>query len=494
MDFLFSALRVIGILFMVLMVFNLMIVVHEWGHFLAGRWRGLKIEKFQIWFGKPIWKKTINGVQYGLGCLPLGGFVALPQMAPMDAIEGSSDDREQLPPITPLDKIIVAFAGPLFSFLLACIFAVIVSFAGKPEMESNATQVIGYVKADSPAEKAGLKPGDKVLSIDGKPIRSFRGPIDSVVWNIVSSESDHLIFVVDRPGQGQLTIPVDAEKPAPEKDAPWWKGIFSRPAFRQAGIAGRETVLVGEIIPNSPAASAGVQKGDVILSINGETIFTPQSYFEYVRAHQNEVLKLEIQRGDARQTVQTTPSMPDVRPKDWEHKDIGIMLELKRSLVFPNPVSQIADAGRTMWNTLSAIASPKSDVKASHLSSAIGIVHVYMTLFEDPDGWRLVLWFSVVLNVNLAILNLLPFPVLDGGHITMAILETIRRRPLNIRVLEIVQSACVLLLLGFMGFLMLKDTGDWTGLGARASKDAPKQEKAEEPVRIQWNPTSAAQK
>ena len=181
MDFLFSTLRVIGILFMVLMVFNLMILVHEWGHFLAGRWRGLKIEKFQIWFGKPIWKKTINGVQYGLGCLPLGGFVALPQMAPMDAIEGGSESSEPLPPITPLDKIIVAFAGPLFSFLLACVFAVIVWQVGKPEQEGNATKEIGYVLKDSPADKAGLKPGDTILSIDGKPIRSFRGPIDSVL-------------------------------------------------------------------------------------------------------------------------------------------------------------------------------------------------------------------------------------------------------------------------------------------------------------------------
>src|SRR5215469_12212256 len=111
----------------VLLIFNLLIIVHELGHFLAARWRGLHVDKFGIWFGRPIWKKTIGGVEYSLGCIPAGGFVLLPQMAPMEAVEGkASQPRENLPPIKPLDKIIVAFAGPLFSFLLAVLFALIV--------------------------------------------------------------------------------------------------------------------------------------------------------------------------------------------------------------------------------------------------------------------------------------------------------------------------------------------------------------------------------
>src|SRR5437879_10381645 len=122
--------RVILVIIEVLVIFNLLIVVHELGHFLAARWRGLYIEKFGVWFGQPLWKKTINGVQYSLGSLPFGGFVALPQLAPMDIIEGKADvDREQLPPISALDKIIVAFAGPLFSFLLAVIFALFIWIA-----------------------------------------------------------------------------------------------------------------------------------------------------------------------------------------------------------------------------------------------------------------------------------------------------------------------------------------------------------------------------
>src|ERR1700741_3724676 len=130
--------RVIFILLEVLILFNLLIVVHELGHFLAARWRGLYVEKFGVWFGKPLWKKKINGVQYSLGSLPFGGFVALPQLATMDIIEGKADvDREALPPVSALDKIIVAVAGPFFSLLLAVAVALTVWVAGYPVSESD---------------------------------------------------------------------------------------------------------------------------------------------------------------------------------------------------------------------------------------------------------------------------------------------------------------------------------------------------------------------
>src|SRR5216117_3008116 len=193
--------RVIFILLEVRILFNLLIVVHELGHFLAARWRGLFIEKFGIWFGKPIWKKTINGVQYSLGSLPFGGFVALPQLAPMDIIEGKADvDRARLPKISALDKIIVAVAGPLFSLLLALFFAAIVWAVGHPVSEADSTTVIGYVLADSPAQKAGLKPGDKILEVDGKPVRRFLGMNDSVSWDVVRSEGDKVAVKFQRNG------------------------------------------------------------------------------------------------------------------------------------------------------------------------------------------------------------------------------------------------------------------------------------------------------
>src|SRR5438093_12468832 len=182
-----TALKTVVIILEVLLIFNLMIIVHELGHFLAARWRGLVIEKFGIWFGKPLWKKTIGGVEYSLGSIPAGGFVALPQLAPMEVMEGKVETpREQLPPISVLDKIIVAFAGPLFSFLLAVTFAFIVYGVGRPMSEAERTTVIGYVLEKSPAAKAGILMGDKIVEVDGHKVTRFQGMSpDSIQWSIV---------------------------------------------------------------------------------------------------------------------------------------------------------------------------------------------------------------------------------------------------------------------------------------------------------------------
>ena len=104
MEFLLGLGKIFWTLFQVIVLFNILIVVHELGHYWAAKWRGLKVEKFQIWFGKPIWKKKIKGVQWGFGWIPMGGFVALPQMAPMEMLEGKNEGKEPLPPIKPLDK------------------------------------------------------------------------------------------------------------------------------------------------------------------------------------------------------------------------------------------------------------------------------------------------------------------------------------------------------------------------------------------------------
>src|SRR2546421_3883368 len=259
------ALRVIFILLEVVLLFNLLIVVHELGHFLAARWRGLYIEGFGVWFGKPLWKKTINGVQYSLGSLPFGGFVKLPQLAPMDMIEGKADlDRARLPKISALDKVIVAIAGPLFSVLLALFFACVVWAVGHPVSESDLTTVIGYVHQDSPAAKADLRPGDKILEVDGRPVSRFFGMNDSVVWNIVRSEGASIPFKIERDGKVTTVevVPVIAETSG-------WR----RKSTRQVMIQPAVTPLVEEVDKDTPAAKAGMKPGDIITAVNGGGVF-----------------------------------------------------------------------------------------------------------------------------------------------------------------------------------------------------------------------------
>ncbi|QIF05602.1 RIP metalloprotease RseP [Roseimicrobium sp. ORNL1] len=485
MDLLLNALRVAGLIFLVLLVFNLMIVVHEWGHFLAARWRGLKVEKFYVWFGKPIWKKKINGVEYGLGSIPMGGFVALPQMAPMDAIEGKTEEgREVLPPITPLDKIIVAFAGPLFSFLLAVLFAVVVWKVGLTEHQIDTEKRIGYVAKGSPAERDGLKVGDEILTIDGNKIRGFRGLVESVTWYVVSSENDVINFKVNRPGVGEMTIPVKSEKPKQEGKTSWWTGIFTRPAFRQVGIGPVMTLKVEEFASDgehTPAQEGGMKKGDILRTINGEKVLSNGVLGDILEKNVGKPMAVEVERDGKMVLLTITPRLPDQRPADFNLEQesiatLGVSVwdilgpEKKR---FPSPLSQIKDAGRTIYDTLRKLSpTSKSDIGASHLSGFIGIANVYYNLLQDPNGWERVLWFSVVLNVNLALLNMLPFPVLDGGHIVMALYEWVRRKSINLRILEVVQTACVILLFGFMIFISFKDTGDVIGVG-RKGDDVP---------------------
>src|SRR5881398_3607712 len=444
--------RVILILLEVLVLFNLLIVVHELGHFLAARWRGLYIEKFGVWFGKPLWKKTINGVQYSLGSLPFGGFVALPQLAPMDIIEGKADvDRAKLAPISALDKIIVAVAGPLFSLLLALSFAGVVWVVGHPVGESDSTTVIGYVLPDSPAQKAGLQPGDKILEVDGKPVRRFLGMNDSVSWDVVRSEGDKIAVKFQRNGNVQ-TVWVEPYK----AETRGWR----RKSVRQLLIYPAETPIIDKVEPKTPAAAAGLRPRDIILGFDQTPIYNPVALLEYISKHPKDQLVLHVERGGASFDV---PVRPTLLPTDGEMKArIGIQWDTtgKISIGHPNPIEQVYNSVTSTLKTIGAVASPKSDVKLQHLSGPVGIGRIYYLLFQSECGWQLALWFSVILNVNLAILNLLPIPVLDGGHIVLALIESVRRKPVNMRVLEVVQTSCAVVIIGYMLYITFFDVQD----------------------------------
>jgi regulator of sigma E protease len=444
-----SILKFLFICLEVVLLFNLLILVHELGHFLAARWRGLVVEKFAIWFGKPIWSKTINGVEYRLGSIPAGGYVAIPQLAPMEALEGRVEtDRSQLPAVKPLDKIIVAAAGPAFSLGLAFLMAVVVWFVGKPESESDST-IIGYVKAGGPAESAGLRVGDRILAVDGHPVNRFMGGTDGVKWRVIRSEGDTIPFRVERNGES-LTINSGWTKPA---TASW-----RRPALREVQIGPRIVPGIGFVIRGSIADKAGLKADDFIVAVNGKPIFNLEEIVPFLKENAGKSITLTVNRKG--QLLPLELPVPGATTDDPNAPmDLGI--DWGR-VVFshPTPWSQVKDAATSIFRMVGALLSPKSDVKAAHFSGPVGIMRLYYQVFETNYGWQLALSLSVLINVNLAILNLLPFPVLDGGHIMLAIIEGIRRKPINVRVLEAVQTACAVLLIGFMLYVTFFDVGD----------------------------------
>jgi regulator of sigma E protease len=543
-----NILRVGLIVFEVLLIFNLLIIVHELGHFLAARWRGLHVDKFGVWFGRPILRRTIGGVEFCLGWIPAGGFVLLPQMATMESVEGKSGvSGSDLPPIKPLDKIIVAAAGPLFSFLLALVFATIVWIVGRPMAEADTTTTIGYVAPDAPAAKAGFKPGDKVLEVDGHPVNRFNGMVDSITWYVVRSEGATIPFKIQRADQ-ILSINSGFDKP----ETPGWE----RKSLRQVGLQPAITPIVAKVAPdaegakagleandevvdiggqkiyylkqisewaqkhsgqplpltvirdgrtlhidmqpgrlviagiiqNSPADVAKLQKGDVIIALNDQQIYDIDAINQYVDANPDKVLTLTVRREGQTISVRIRPAVPD-RPLSQEGKTHpiigfytgestdGITWDAggKMTTAHISPIEQVSAGVETITNTIGALLSPQSDIKLQHMSGPVMIMRTYYLLFQSEFGWQLALWFSVVFNINLAIINLLPIPVLDGGHILLAILEAIRRRPLNIRVLEVLQGACAILLIGFMLYVSFYDVQDSVGGNQKPAFNHPAQ-------------------
>lgn len=521
----------------VLALFNLLIIVHELGHFLAARWRGLRVEGFGIWFGKPLWKKKINGVTYSLGSIPAGGFVKLPQMAPMESLEGETEiPLEELTPISALDKIIVAFAGPLFSFLLAVVFAVIVWGIGRPVSESEATRTIGYVLPDSPAAKAGLQAGDKILEVDGQRVSRFSGMSnDSITWRIVRSEGETIPIKVERAGKELTFNPVPT---IPKKN------FWNRKGFRQIQILPKETPVVSNVLPNSQGAETGLKPHDVIFAVNGQEIYStmgiseyalnhpqeplvldvkrkaspdkkgeeqilhlpfkpnggviakvspdspaeaaglkpddrivavdgnpvrfPEEISAYVQKHANQTLSLKVERAGKEQEFRVTPEKPidEDLPRIgiiWGDSD-GIAFDSdalgKYDVIHPRPLEQIRASVMSMVNTIGGVTAPKSNLSIQHLGGPVMMMRIYYMMFESTEGWRMALWFSVLLNVNLALMNLFPIPVLDGGHIVFAIVEAIRRRPVSYKVLEFVNTAAAMLVIGFMLFVTFFDVQD----------------------------------
>jgi len=462
----------------VIALFNILIIVHELGHFLAAKWCGLQIDKFAIWFGKPIWSKKVDGVEYILGSIPGGGYVALPQMAPMEAIEGKTETpREELPPASPWQKIIVAFAGPLFSFGLALFFACIVWFVGKPVSYSEATTTIGFVVPNNPADKAHLLAGDKIVSIDGHPIDRFFGMGDSVVWRIITSTAETIPIVVQR-GDATLNVEVKPERD-PEHDHAW----YQRSPTRKIGVGPADKALIiKKILADSPALAAGLQPGDRITQMNGQPIYAELAIEYWLKDHPKDPITFEIVRQGVTQMVTVQPEKPispTYIPKELPQTDIGVSeWENSITLVYLTPYEQVRDSVEAVTGTLSALFAPHSNVGASQLSGPVKIMQIFYDVLSGPYGWQMALWFAVLINVNLAILNLFPLPVLDGGHIALSIIEWLRRRPLSMSILEPLQTACAVVLIGYMAYITFFDVQDAGGQvmasGGGEIKFAPK--------------------
>lgn len=423
----------------VLVLFGASIFVHEYGHFWMARRRGMKIDGFSIGFGPKIvsWKDR-HGVEWALRWIPAGGFVKLPQMLTSEAIEGKAE--ADLLPASPWSRILVAVAGPLMNIGFAFLIATIVWQVGLPVPVNPS--IIGYVEPDSAEAKLGIKPGDRIISVGGRMVRSWM----EVQQFTALALTNILPVEIERDGV-RSTYQLKAQ-PVP--------GF----GLKVLNLDPRDHPIVSQVIPGGAAEAAGMQLDDQFISFAGIPVVGQSQLIELIKQRAGQTSTAELQRGTNRISLSVTPRL------DPEAKvgRIGVQLSPSTTVVYtlqrpgPTPGEQVQGVLATMRDIFVALLHPKeTGVRPKDMSGPAGILG---KLAADVNAdLRLALGFMVMLNINLAVLNLLPLPVLDGGHITMALYEVISRRRVNPRFQEYATMTFAVVLLSFMLYVTFFDLG-----------------------------------
>jgi regulator of sigma E protease len=359
------------------------------------------------------WKR--GGIEYSLRWIPAGGYVKLPQMITSEALEGGSS--EPVPPAPPLHKILVAIAGPFMNVVFAFAIATVIYFVGLPVPVNPA--IIGYVEPNSPEARLGIQEGDRITAVDGKKVTT---------WQDVTLDT-----IVARTG----VLPVTIEHDGQEKTYQLKTTTDNAIGLKMLNLDPRDHPQVMEVSSGSPAEKAGLKPGDVITAFAGIPIASRDQLIDLIQKRGGQTTEMRVERAGKKIAMSITP-MLDPTSKVGR---IGVMLGSDSTQVYivqkpgPTPWQQVSDVMNKTFATIGAlIHSRETGVGAKDLSGPVGILSILAA--EVNTDFRLALSFLVLLNVNLAIINLLPIPVLDGGHILMSIIEKIRRRPLSLKFVE----------------------------------------------------------
>jgi regulator of sigma E protease len=425
----------------VVFLFGAAIFVHEFGHFWVARWCGMKVEAFAIGFGPKIFSWTRDGIEYSVRWIPAGGFVKLPQMITSSAIEGEEKKGEDIPPAPPLSKILVSVAGPFMNVLFAFFVATVIYYVGLPVPVNPS--IIGYVDPASPEGKMGIQKGDRIIAVDGKPVKSWEEVMESTALALTNT-LPVTIRHEDKAGvAGQAqTYLLKAET----------NNVLELKTFNLDPL---DHLVVNEVAPGMPAEAAKIQANDEVIGFAGIPVSSRQQFIDLIQKRGGQPTPIIVKRGNESLTLNVTPSTDPISKRSL----VGINFSLGKDVYIiehPTPWAQVQDTLDKLYKTVTALVHPhESGVKASDLSGPVGIFGVLAVQWNTD--YRLALSFLVLLNINLAILNMLPVPVLDGGHIMMAAIERVRRRPMGVRFVEYVTTVFAVLLISFMLYVTFFD-------------------------------------
>jgi regulator of sigma E protease len=412
-------------------VLGVLVFVHELGHFLAAKRVGIRVLKFQLGFNPTILSFKHGDTEYGIGALPLGGYV---KMAGEATEDGPTGDPSEFLSKTRWQRFQVLVAGPVMNLLLAFFLAAVVLYQGA-EVESYNDQpvVVGVVKHDSPAARADIRTGDHIITVAGHNIDNWEE-----FFVTVGTRANHPVEVgVVRNGDSftRMVTPVAEDK--------------SKFEIGDIGVLPNVHPHLTEVFKNDRADQAGLRPGDVIVAADGQTVTFAADFIKAIRSSPEKTVSLSILRNGVAMNINVTPKadgktgLIGVRPAD-DTVTIKPSLAGAFKMSAQKNLQMTAMIGQTVWGLLTRQLSPKQ---------LMGPIAIAQVSGESAQlGWLALAGLMVSLSLNLGLLNLMPIPMLDGGHIFIMALEGIARRDFSVRVKE------KMLLAGFVVLMMLMVT------------------------------------
>ena len=438
-----------------IVVLGVLIFVHEAGHFLAAKWAGIYVHRFSLGLGSPIpgltWKR--GETEYSISWLPLGGYV---KMASRDediggsALEGGAIETP-VPPDRMFEakpiwkRMIVILAGVTMNALFAWLVFSFLAFKNGRQIDPETT--VGRIMEEMipPGGEAlrNIPIGSRIETVDGKAVTSW----DEVQQGIANSPSDEVRLGLSDGSTVTLSIHPDA--------------LEERLKASQA-IQPSRAPVVGQVIPSRPAARAGVQAGDTIVAINGRPVTQWYDLLETLQASAGKTLRLELAHGD-RRTVEVKPEAETIKGVDGKSREvgrIGVAVALNFRSERLGLGAALVEGGRATLEASTQIVRTVRGLFTGRISQREvgGPIMIGQLAGESARaGLDPFLAFMALISINLAILNLLPVPVLDGGQFLFLLAEAVIRRPLPIRLRERLTMVGLVLIVLLMGLAFSND-------------------------------------
>ncbi len=421
-----------------ILILGLMILVHEWGHFVVAKLFGVRVNVFSLGFGPRLFGVRRGATDYRVSALPLGGYVSMAGDNPVDERSGALDEFLSKPR---WQRVLIAVAGPAMNILVAVlVLAGLYYYQYERAAFLEEPAVVAAVLPDSPAEEAGIEPGDRVLRFAGA-----RNPTwEDLLVEAALANNQAVGMEVERQGESvalQLAVPEEAQSD------PW-----------KVGWIPDVMAVVRRVQAGSPAEQAGLQPGDVLLALNGRPVRISPSRSQYGAVSQwlqklgGQVVTLTIEREGVRQPLTVTPTYGDgerwILGFEYAGQPRMLSKELTLWQALEASVRTNANLAVRMVDLVGRLFTGR--VSLGSVQGPVGIVTIVGRIGEQA-GLPAVVSLMALISLSLGILNLLPIPVLDGGHIAFLAVEGMMRRDLSLRLKErLIQAAMVFILLVFV--------------------------------------------